>query len=78
MWQSSPGQATAGTTTRETIRVFGQQIETMGRIVVLDPDRSIGFASLDGPIPVHGYRAVEATNEGTVLTFYLAATPAGF
>lgn len=78
MWQSSPGQATVGTTTRETIRVFGQQIETTGRIVALDPDRSIGFASVDGPIPVHGHRAVEVTNEGTLLTFYLAATPTGF
>lgn len=78
MWQSSPGQATVGTTTRETIRVFGQQIETTGRIVALDPDRSIGFASIDGPIPVHGHRAVEPMDGGTLLTFYLAAAPAGF
>lgn len=77
MWQSSAGQATVGTTTRETIRVFGQEIQTTGRVVALDPDGSIGFASVDGPIPVRGHRAVEATDEGTLLTYYLAAAPAG-
>ena len=77
MWQSTPGQATVGTTTRETIRVFGQQLETTGRIVALDPDCSIGFASVDGPIPVHGHRAVESTQDGAVFTYYLAAKPTG-
>ncbi len=75
--QSTPGPASVGTITRETIRTFGQRIVTTGRIVALDPGRLIGFASIDGPIPVHGHRTVEPTPGGTLFTYYLAAELSG-
>ena len=78
MTQSTPGQAAVGTITRETIRTFGQRIVTTARIVALDPGRSIGFASVDGPIPVRGHRSVAAAAGGTRFGFQIVAELPGF
>lgn len=48
MTQSSPGQATVGTTTREVFRSAGVTTVTVAEIVTCEPDRRVAFRSVEG------------------------------
>lgn len=73
MRQDTPGEAAVGTITREVVRALGQRIATTARIVAYEPGQRIAFASITGPIPVEGYRAVAAATTGAEVTFALTA-----
>ena len=74
---TTPGPVVVGSETAETIALLGKRITTNARIVAREAGRMIAFASLDGPVPVHGHRAVESTPDGALVTYYLAAEPTG-
>jgi len=42
-------------------------------VVEYEPDERTAFESVDGPMPVRGYRAFEASGEGTRFTYELSA-----
>jgi len=73
MRQDPPGKPRVGTTTREVMRVFGRRQVTVAKVVGYDPDERTAFESVEGPIPVSGYRAFEASWSGTRFTYELSA-----
>lgn len=73
MRQDPPGKPRVGTTTREVMRVFGRRQVTVAKVVEYDPDVKTAFESVEGPIPVRGYRAFEASEQGTRFTYELSA-----
>ena len=75
MRQDPPGSPSIGTMTREVMRVFGRRQVTVAKIVEYEPNEMAAFESVEGPVPVRGYRAFEATDGGTRFTYELSAEP---
>lgn len=73
MRQDPPGSPSIGTMTREVMRVFGRRQVTVAKVVEYVPSEMTAFESVEGPIPVRGYRAFEATDGGTRFTYELSA-----
>ena len=73
MRQDPPGIPSIGTMTREVMRVFGRRQVTVAKIVEYEPNEMTAFESVEGPIPVRGYRAFEAMDGNTRFTYELSA-----
>jgi uncharacterized membrane protein len=73
MRQDPPGNPCVGTRTRELMRVFGRRQVTVAKVVGYEPNERTAFESVEGPIPVRGYRAFETSKEGTKFTYELSA-----
>ncbi|MGH3148568.1 MAG: SRPBCC family protein [Rubrobacter sp.] len=75
MRQDHRGSPRVGTTTHEVMRLFGQRQVTVAKVVEYEPNERTAFESVEGPMPVRGYRAFEASGEGTRFTYEFSAVP---
>jgi hypothetical protein len=60
-----------GVQVREDLRSFGRNVVTTGEVTAVEPNRSMIFRSLTGPIPVEVLRTFQAVGEQTKFTFNL-------
>jgi uncharacterized membrane protein len=56
---------------REVLRSFGRNVVSTGEVTAVEPNKSITFRSLTGPIPVEGMRLFQEVGEQTRFTFCL-------
>ena len=60
-----------GVQVREVLRSFGRDVISTGEVTAVEPNRSITFRSLTGPIPVEGLRSFQAVEDQTKFIFFL-------
>ncbi|MEZ4520192.1 MAG: SRPBCC family protein [Thermomicrobiales bacterium] len=77
MEQTPRNVSDVGTTTREVLKSFGMNVETTAEVTGCEPGRRIDFRSTSGPVPVTGFRQVEADDSGATFTYHLEMEPAG-
>ena len=65
MVPTPPGAAVVGTTTVETLRMFGSTFTTDGEVVDLVPGRSLAWRASSDAVDASGQRLVDPLTDGT-------------
>ena len=71
---SSEGPPTVGSTTVLVGRALGRRFEVEYEVTDLQPDRTVAWRTLSGPLPLRFTRSVERLDQGSRVTFTYEVT----
>ncbi|HEX5505963.1 MAG TPA: SRPBCC family protein [Thermomicrobiales bacterium] len=74
--QLSPGPVGVGATYRQTATLLGARLTVVVEVTAYEPGRLLRYR-ISEPIAVEHCRTLEATPDGTRLTFFMAIDPRG-
>jgi Polyketide cyclase / dehydrase and lipid transport len=63
--RSSPGPIGVGTTTHLFAKALGRRTEAVYEVIAYEPNRTVTFKTVTGPLPLTFWRSVEGAGDGT-------------